>query len=168
MKNIFESLRDDEDFYNDKFLNFYEGPEEKAKDWFNHYYNEFMDNINQLTITGNQVKVWRAVTCDSVESINLNAIGASWSYKKDEAHAWYGSGKETFIIEAMISLDAINVETTLRQNLVNPDEYEFRLGEGEEVMITAILDESRQEIKSFSEPIKSSSGKLGAFGDWNE
>ena len=167
MKQLFTELRNDPDFY-EEFLDFYDGPEEQARNYFDYNFENFLSRLNSLQTHDLGVLVWRVINVKDITGINLNNIGASWSYNKSTAHAWYGGDGQSFLIEAVIPFSEIDIETTLRQNLVNAEEEEFRLNPEAEVFILKIYDPEGKELRSFDEPQKSSSGKIGIFGDWNE
>lgn len=164
---MFEEFLNDPDFY-EEFLDFYDGPEESAKQYYLHYFQEFLNRLNRIKTCSEGVIVWRVINSPSLDKINLEAIGASWSYNKDAAHAWYGGDGESFIIEAIIPFSEINKETTLRQNLVNPDEQEIRVEGNCTVYLLSISKKDGTLLKSFDPPKECSSGKIGIFGDWNE
>lgn len=166
MRQLFEPLRDDPDFY-EEFLDYYDGPEEGAQSYFNHGFNLFLDKVDRLTVDNNSVKLWRMILTNNLEDINLESIGASWSYHKDKAHSWYGGEGEEFLVEGFVELLGIDLETTCRQNIVNCDENEIRLNSNVNIYIIKIY-QGQTLVKEFNPPKLSSSGQVGAFGDWNE
>jgi GNAT superfamily N-acetyltransferase len=161
----FKKVAADEDFYEMEFLDHYDGEESNARNWFNHYLEQFLNELNRLQIGTKGIKVWRAINAKSLEDINLDSVGASWSYKEGKAHTWYGGDGETFVLCGELPDKGIDIEVSLRQNLVNPDEYEFRT-ESADIYITAIQDKSGKVLKKFSPPLKTQTGDAGLFGDW--
>lgn len=163
MINLFQDLRDDPDFY-EEFLEFYEG--DSPQSYFQHHFEEFLNKVRKIQTSADGIFCWRAINAKSLQDLDLNQIGASWSYSKDKAHSWYGGEGESFIVEALIPTTEIDLETTLRQNLVNPDENEIRLEGHSFILILKIYNADGEIVKEFKEPLKSSSGKIGVFGDW--
>lgn len=167
MRKLFEDFLNDPDFY-EEFLDFYDGPEESAKQYYLHYFQEFLNRISSIKTSNQGIVVWRVINAESLNNINLDAIGASWSYNKSAAHSWYGGDGEPFIIEAIIPFSEVNKEVTLRQNLVNPDEQEIRVEGNCTIYLLSISKKDGTILKEFNPQRKCSSGKIGIFGDWNE
>lgn len=167
IKKEFNELYSDEDFYEDEFINFYDGDDgPKAKQFYEASYSDFTRRLNTWNYGSHGVKCWRMIGLKNPKKMNLDNLGNAWSYTKEMAHSWYeGSGKQ-YLFEAEIPEDAIDREVTLRQNLVNPDEEEIRTLEHSDIYLNCVYDEAGNKIKEFSPPMKTSTGGVGAFGDW--
>lgn len=166
MKHLFEKLQSDPDFY-EEFLDYYDGPEENARAYFNHSFGLFLSKLDRLNVENTSIKLWRMISAPTLEDLNLDQVGASWSYHKDSAHSWYGGEGESYLVEGVVDFSEIDLDTTCRQNLVNCDEDEIRLNSNVDVYITKIY-QGNKLVQEFNPPKLSSSGKVGVFGNWNE
>jgi hypothetical protein len=166
LKSKFIKISEDPEFYDNEFLNYYDGNDSKANKYLIQYLELFFEKLNMIQTTAEGIIAWRAINSPSIKQINLTNIGASWSYHKKSAHTWYGGEGDKFIIQGIIPYESIDFETTLRQNLVNPDEDEIRLEADSLVLIEKIFDENFQLLQEFSQGLQSSSGQIGSVGDW--
>jgi 2'-5' RNA ligase/GNAT superfamily N-acetyltransferase len=106
-------------------------------DWGERYY----DIISTHESWNWPLRVWRVVTLNSLRALKTKGIGIYWAYEEDAAEAHWGSfgdGSSEYTIEAQITEDAVDWESTILANLspaTGEDEKEITLNPGAPVKI---------------------------------
>ncbi len=166
LQKKFRELFNDEDFYEDEYLDYYEGDEDEAREQYDINGSSFFHRLNSWKKGKHGIKAWRVVTVPKLEDIKLDNLGNAWAYDKEAARNYYGGQGQDFVLVAEIPEEAIDLEVTLRQFLVTGDEDEVRTEGFSKVYLYEILDADGKSIKKFSPPQVSSTGGAGMFGDW--
>lgn len=164
LRREFRDLYESEEFYDDEFLDYYDGEPEKARQWFQMAYEGFKRRMENWTWGPHGVRCWRVITVPKGKKVNLKELGGSWSYRKEAAHSWYGTGGKKFTFEAEIPEAAIDREVTLRNNLVNLDEEEIRTYDHQKIYLYAVLNSKGERVKEFDPPLETQTGAVDLFG----
>lgn len=105
-----------------------------------------------------KIRVYRAVNLSSLDELDLDELGCSWSFEEDAAHSWYGGGGEKYILVADLPKSSVDLETTARQLIIHQhDEKEIRAEVHSRIYLLEIKKNGKV-LNKFSPPLVTKTG----------
>jgi len=123
------------------------------REWVGDRWDEFLSDLGDSAERGGRLIVYRCISSKRPHDLALRLLEGkpyqkypgvgiywTWDFKKAECHWGGGSGRDV-IVEALVDLEAIDIEGTVLANFApntGPDEREIRLLAGAPVDVTRV------------------------------
>ena len=107
--------------------------------------NELEYHINRLKNLPETIKAYRILSVDDKKGINMSKIGSHFALNRSDLiknHSFStGSGEKYYIITANIPKNEVNVQETIHNNILYPQENEITVkNKGKNVEIVSVKE----------------------------
>jgi hypothetical protein len=108
----------------------------------------YIKTLNKLNKLEFPLKIYRALAINDINQINYNNLGNHWTFNKESAEPYFGDySKNIIVLEGKITLQDIDIVTTIAYNMLIPHENEIYVTNPHNVKQIKILNRVKKSEK---------------------